>query len=84
MRPRPFHGPLLGALLPTLGLLVAQPDQPAPSARHRRILYNLDGDSCLTLKAGRVGPGPITVEDLRSIVGELTAPGSQPAARPAL
>jgi len=77
MRPRPFHGLLLGALLPTLGLLVAQSDQPAASARHRRILYNLDGDSCLTLKAGRVGPGPITIEDLRSIVTELTAPGSQ-------
>ncbi|HAB17762.1 MAG TPA: hypothetical protein PLX89_23195 [Verrucomicrobiota bacterium] len=43
----------------------------------RRILYNLDGDSCLTLKAGRNGPGPITTNDLVQLVDELTAPGSQ-------
>ena len=45
--------------------------------RARRILYNLDGDSCLTLKAGRNGPGPITTNDLIQLVAELTAPGSQ-------
>ncbi len=43
----------------------------------RRILYNLDGDSCLTLKAGRTGPGPITTNDLVQLVAELTQPGSQ-------
>ncbi len=43
----------------------------------RRILYNLDGDSCMTLKAGRKGPGPITADDLRTIVAELTRPSSQ-------
>jgi hypothetical protein len=43
----------------------------------RRILYNLDGDSCLTLKAGRKGPGPITAADLTNIIAELTRPGSQ-------
>ena len=46
-------------------------------ARPRRILYNLDGDSCLTLKAGRNGPGPMTTNDLRAMVAELTRPGSQ-------
>lgn len=47
-----------------------------PSRRSRRILYNLDGDSCMTLKAGRAGAGPITTNDLRRLVTELTAPGS--------
>ncbi|MCC6231331.1 MAG: hypothetical protein IT580_01735 [Verrucomicrobiales bacterium] len=50
---------------------------PTPSPRPRRILYNLDGDSCLTRKAGRLGPGPITTADLTQLVRELTAPGSQ-------
>lgn len=77
MRLRLIYRTLLGALLPLLGLLLAQPNESVPSARHRRILYNLDGDSCLTLKAGRVGPGSITVEDLRTLVAELTASGSQ-------
>jgi hypothetical protein len=45
--------------------------------RLRRILYNLDGDSSMTLKAGRSGPGPMTAADLTNIVAELTRPGSQ-------
>lgn len=72
------------ALFPLcLGLLLlaestaATAPNPPPTARARRILYNLDGDSCLTLVAGRKGPGPITTNDLRRIVTELTSPGSQ-------
>lgn len=45
--------------------------------RQRRILYNLDGDSCMTLKAGRVGPGPISTNDLVALVDEIARPGSQ-------
>lgn len=45
--------------------------------RDRRILYNLDGDSCMTLKSGRKGPGPITLADLTNIVAGLTGPRSQ-------
>lgn len=48
-----------------------------PPVQHRRVLYNLDGDSCLTLIAGRHGPGPMTTNDLIRIVAELTLPGSQ-------
>ncbi len=44
---------------------------------NRRVLYNLDGDSCMTLRAGRNGPGPITLQDLTNLVSELTGPGSQ-------
>ena len=46
-------------------------------AARRRILYNLDGDSCMTLKKGSKGPGPITTTDLKQIVHELTGPRSQ-------
>ena len=49
----------------------------APAARKRRILYNLDGDSCMTLKAGRKGPGPVTTNDLQNLVAEIMPPGSQ-------
>ena len=48
-----------------------------PSSRQRRILYNIDGDSCMTLVAGRKGPGPLSTQDLTNIVSELTRPGSQ-------
>jgi hypothetical protein len=75
-RPRHFALLVAGLLL----CLVAPTDclAEAPAAqRPRRILYNLDGDSCLTLKAGRPGPGPITVEDLRTLVAELTSADSQ-------
>lgn len=47
------------------------------ATRPRRILYNLDGDSCLTLKAGRSGPGPIDTADLARLVAELTPVGGQ-------
>lgn len=53
----------------------AQSQQPVP--RKRRILYNLDGDSCMTLKKGSKEATVITDEDLRAIVAEITQPGSQ-------
>jgi len=61
-----------------LGLLLVSGCSEVDAApAQRRILYNLDGDSCMTLKAGRKGPGPIDTADLRRIVEELTAKGSQ-------
>lgn len=60
-----------------LSCCVAEFAQAGPSRKQRRILYNLDGDSCMTLKAGRVGPGPIALPDLTNLVTELTHPGSQ-------
>ena len=53
-----------------------QSQEPAPR-RRRRILYNLDGDSCMTLKKGSKEPTTITAADLRNIVAEITQPGSQ-------
>lgn len=51
--------------------------EPRVTAKKRRLLYNLDGDSCLTLKAGRKEPSIITPDDLRTLAAELTQPGSQ-------
>jgi hypothetical protein len=48
-----------------------------PALKPRRVLYNLDGDSCMTLIAGRRGPGPVTSADFARLAEELTAPGSQ-------
>ena len=47
------------------------------ATRPRRILYNLDGDSCMFLKKGSKGPETITADDLKTAVLELTEPGSQ-------
>lgn len=69
--PRRGWGWLLACFLGALACDAAAP------AKTRRILYNLDGDSCMTLKAGRTGPGPIDVDDLKRIVTELKPPGSQ-------
>ena len=60
-----------------LAAITAAGGESKTTARARRILYNLDGDSCMTLKAGRQGPGPMTAADLTNIVSELTGPGSQ-------
>ncbi|MHC5537628.1 glycoside hydrolase family 10 protein [Singulisphaera rosea] len=45
--------------------------------RERRVLYNLDGDSCMTTKAGGLGPVAITREDLIRLVDEVAYEGSQ-------
>ncbi|MBM3845751.1 MAG: hypothetical protein FJ405_05625 [Verrucomicrobia bacterium] len=63
---------LLACLLSTFLTALAE----SPS-KVRRVLYNLDGDSCMTLKAGRKGPGPVSIDDLRRIPAELRLPGSQ-------
>jgi hypothetical protein len=68
----PLAAVLLGFLPPA-----AAAEHPAQGLLERRILYNLDGDSCMTLKAGRKEPGPITSDDLRALVAEITQPGSQ-------
>lgn len=49
----------------------------APATRQRRILYNNDGSSPMFLKKGTYKPGPVSEQDLRAIVDELTQPGSQ-------
>lgn len=48
-----------------------------PEPRHRRIQYNLDGTTPLVTRAGSNGFVPITVDDLKQLVREVTYEGSQ-------
>lgn len=43
----------------------------AAASRRRRLLYNSDGDSCLSTKAGVKGPAKVCVADVRRLVGEV-------------
>ena len=45
--------------------------------RKRRIIYNFDGDSCMWTKAGSKNPVAIGLEDLRTLIDEITYEGSQ-------
>ncbi len=49
-------------------------DQPP---RARRVLYNFDGDSCLSNKAGSKGPVTVTVEDVKQLIEEVAFNGSR-------
>ncbi|MDA1231833.1 MAG: hypothetical protein O2856_13755, partial [Planctomycetota bacterium] len=60
-------------ILPTAFLAMAA-DQPHST---RRVLYNFDGDSCLSTKANSKGPVPITVDDVRKLIEEVACDGSQ-------
>jgi len=45
--------------------------------RERRVLYNFDGDSCLSTKAGSRGPVPVDVEDVKRLIEEVAYEGSR-------
>lgn len=45
--------------------------------RNRRVLYNFDGDSCLTTKANSRGPVPVDEADVRRLIAEVAYPGSR-------
>jgi hypothetical protein len=75
-------GCLSTRILPDPGRLARARDAVAEaievlSARKRRVLYNLDGDSCLSTKAGNKGPVEVGVEDLRRLVAEIAYEGSR-------
>jgi hypothetical protein len=50
---------------------------PQTHAGDRRVLYNFDGDSCLSTKANSKGPVQVDVEDVRQLIAEVTAEGSR-------
>ncbi len=52
---------------------------PALAARpvHRRLLSNLDGDSCLATRAGVKGPAAVGASDVRRLVEEVAFAGSR-------
>ncbi len=49
----------------------------ASAVRVRRVLYNFDGDSCLTTKAGGHGPVAVTVADVKHLIEEVAYRGSR-------
>jgi len=55
--------------------------EPAGSAavppRPRRVIYNFDGDSCLTTKANGKGPVAVTVDDVKRLIEEVAYDGSR-------
>jgi hypothetical protein len=66
----------------SLGILLALilfPQGPAAEDRPqkiRRILYNFDGDSCMSTRAGSKGPAAVTADDVRQLIREVTEEGS--------
>ena len=45
--------------------------------RPARVLYNFDGDSCLSTKAGSKGPVPVSIDDVKQLIEEVASDGSQ-------
>jgi hypothetical protein len=45
--------------------------------RRRRVLYNFDGDSCLSTKAGSKGPVTVDVDDVKRLIEEVAYPESR-------
>ena len=45
--------------------------------RVRRVLYNFDGDSCLSTKANSKGPIPVGVDDVKRLIEEVAYDGSR-------
>ena len=60
-----------------LGCVICQPLFAAEVRTSRRVLYNLDGDSCLTSRAGSTEPVAVTEADLKRLVAEVAYEGSQ-------
>ncbi len=63
-------------------MAVGQPASAAEGAeaakpKARRILYNLDGDSCMWTKKDGKAPVEVTPDDLKTVVDEIAYPGSQ-------
>lgn len=49
----------------------------AATPRTRRVLYNFDGDSCLSTKAGGKGPVPVNIDDVKRLIEEVAYEGSR-------
>jgi hypothetical protein len=48
-----------------------------PASRTRRVLYNFDGDSCLSTKGGSKGPVAVDVSDVKRLIEEVAYEGSR-------
>lgn len=47
-----------------------------PFTQSRRVLYNFDGDSCLSTKASGKGPVAVNVDDVKRLIEEVAYDGS--------
>lgn len=56
------------------GAVSAEPDV---SSKQRRVIYNFDGDSCMFTRAGSKRPVATTVDDLKTLIDEISYEGSQ-------
>lgn len=72
-----YFGPLIGLNSLSVSDEKVDDKSPRPELRKRRILYNLDGDSCLYCKKDSKGWVAIGPEDVKTVVAEITQPGSQ-------
>jgi len=63
-------------LLPGL-IAHGQSDAARQSTRSRRVLYNFDGDSCLSTKANSRGPVAVTIDDVKRLIEEVAYDGSK-------
>jgi hypothetical protein len=52
-------------------------DSASSQRRPRRVLYNFDGDSCLSTKANSKGPVAVTVDDVKRLIEEVAYDGSR-------
>ncbi len=57
----------------SLTSLASAAEQPQ---RTRRVLYNFDGDSCLSTKAGSKGPVAVNADDVKRLIEEVAYNGS--------
>lgn len=56
--------------------IVFSDDCQSQEPRVRRVLYNFDGDSCMSTRAGGKGPCEVGEADVRRLIEEVTLPGS--------
>jgi hypothetical protein len=60
------------------GVLRLEPDRAEKAPEQtRRVLYNFDGDSCLSTKAGGKGPVAVNGDDLKRLIEEVAYDGSR-------
>lgn len=77
------HSRLLSTFLATTGLLASavqagdDTDASENAAVVRRVLYNFDGDSCLSTKAGGKGPVSVDAEDVKRLIEEVAFDNSR-------
>ncbi len=72
------HSRFFGMMLPLFcALLILEKANADPPQRMRRVLYNFDGDSCLSNKANSKGPAVVAEEDVRRLIEEVAYEGSR-------